>query len=177
MATVQSVILGFFILNVMQWNIRNLDLANTESKYPAKYDFILGLVGLTQNWGMFSPYPLNWDGWFLISGKTKSGRVVNLSPGAEEEDEISAERPKKIWAMYGNERQRKYMMSLASYSSLPWRPYYVRAVALDWARRHPEDELGELDIVFFYEITLPDGSSTAIERSPIWHSNAPSSGL
>jgi hypothetical protein len=175
-ATLQSAILAFFILCVLQWNIRNLQAETAETVYPAKYDFILTLVGLAQNWGMFSPYPLNWDGWFLIRGRTASGRIVNLSPGAEEDDTISEERPKEIWRMYGNERQRKYMMSLASYSSMLWRPYYVRAVALQWARKYPMDPLAELDILFFQEITLPDGRSTTPEKFPIWHSKSPSSG-
>jgi hypothetical protein len=172
----QSLILAFLIINALLWNVRNLDLANTERVYPAKYNFILALVGLDQNWGMFSPYPINWDGWFLISAKTTSGRTVNLTPGAMPNDAISEKRPKEIWRMYQNEHQLKYYMSLASHASLNWRPYYVRAVALQWARNNPQDPLTELDIFFFQELTMPDGSSTPPEKFVIWHSENPGIG-
>lgn len=174
---VQGALLLFFLLVTVQWNRRLLDLEHWEKVYPVKYDFILTLVGLDQNWGMFTPFPFNWDGWFLISGKTLSGRTVNLTPGAKPEDAISEERPADIWRMYKNERQRKYMMSLANDSSVSLRPYYVRALALDWARKHPGEDLVELDIVFFQELTQADGSSTPPQKVPIWHSTNPSLGI
>jgi len=176
LAPLLNFLLLFFLFNVLLWNRRNLHLEEKERFYPSKYDFILNIPGLDQNWGMFSPYPLNWDGWFLITGKTKGGRVLNLSPGAKLDDPINEERPAEIWKTFANERMRKYYMSLASYSSLPWRQYYIRAAALEFAHSHPGEALAELDVVFFQEIAQPDGTSTKPERIPIWHSNNPAWG-
>ncbi|MFN8391869.1 MAG: HTTM domain-containing protein [Bdellovibrionota bacterium] len=157
----------FFVTTVL-WNIRTLDFERGQKYLPVTYNYLLELVGLDQNWGMFAPYPMNWDGWYQIVGRTVSGRAVNLSPGANAEDPITDERPERIDRMYSTERWRKYMMFLAERNSAPWRGAYMRALVASWAAAHPNDVLQNVEMYFWFELTLDEGSSP-VEKQHLWH--------
>ncbi len=156
----QAAALIFFFLNVLCWNIRTLDFKRWAVYYPRAYNFVLELVGLDQQWGMFAPHPMTWDGWYLIVGKTAAGATVNLTPGSNPEDPVSEERPLKISAQYRTERWRKYLMTLASKDGEAHRPLFARALLFKWGTEHRKNPLRSIEIYYFEETTLPNGSSS-----------------
>ena len=171
----RAVALAFFFLAVVLWNIRTLDPKNGNKYYSSDYNYILELVGLDQNWGMFAPYPMTWDGWYEISGTTFSGRKVNLTPGAGINDPISEARPDRIDLMYRTERWRKYLVFLSDKENGLWRGQFVRGLLFRWADSHPNDLLKTVDMYFWLEYTLIDGS-TPPEKIHIWLYQAPETG-
>ncbi len=168
----QSAALIFFLANVICWNLRTLHWERWHKIYLYKYNFILVLVGLDQTWGMFSPYPINWDGWYLVTGETRRGRKVNLTPGSKPDDPISDERPSEIARMYRTERIRKYHMSLADSAGAPIRPMYAQGLINRWNESNRRDRLKSVDIYFFMERTLKEGSSPP-EKMHLLHYDSP----
>lgn len=164
-------LLGYFGL-VLLWNIRSLDWVKYKAIYPAEYNFILELVGLDQNWGMFAPYPMNWDGWYVIAGITKSGRTVNLSPGRAVDEPVTDVRPERIAAQYPNERWRKYMIFLATNENYLWRGPFTRAILNRWAAVNPDDPLRSVEINFWLKRTTDDGPA-APEKYLLWRYDDP----
>gem|GEM_PF-7000589 len=66
------------LLYITAWNLRTTDFNRRDDYFPTtlnKYGF---MFRLDQYWSMFAPYPLEDDGWFVVSGKTKSEQRVNL---------------------------------------------------------------------------------------------------
>ncbi|MCC6953193.1 MAG: HTTM domain-containing protein [Deltaproteobacteria bacterium] len=173
---VRGTLLLFVLVHVAFWNLRNLDERSWSEIYPRSDDYVLKLLGVDQNWAMFSPYPLTGDGWFQISARTASDRIVNLSPGAAPDDPITEDRPRSINEMYPNERWRKFMMMLVTPEGAGWRPPFIRALALKWRREHPSDPLKSLDLHFFQEVILPNCESTPVEKLLLAHSDAPEFG-
>jgi hypothetical protein len=146
----------WFFANVILWNVRGLDFRRFEKFYPRSENFVLESVGLDQYWSMFAPYPIDWDGWYEIVGKTASGRVVNLSPGKSPDDSLDERPPTRVDLMYRTERWRKYMMGMAAKGAEWWRPLFVRALRLRWNERTPEDPLASVDVYFWLWSTPPD---------------------
>jgi len=174
---VRGTLLACVFMHVLFWNLRTLDYQKWSPLYPNEYNYVLKLLGLDQNWGMFSPYPLTGDGWFRISARTASGKIVNLTPGSKPSDPITDARPARIDLMYPTERWRKYLMMLVKPESASWRPLLIRALALRWADAFPNDRLVRVDVDFFQEIMLPWCESTPVELLHLAHSDAPESGV
>lgn len=165
---VRDLTVVWFFANVILWNVRGLDFRRFERLYPRSDNFVLESVGLDQYWSMFAPYPIDWDGWYEIVGKTASGRIVNLSPGASFDDPLSEQRPARIDLMYRTERRRKYMMGLAASTADGWRPFFARALRLRWNARSPDDPLASLDVFFWLWLTRPD-APTSPEKVLLCH--------
>ena len=124
-------------------------------------------TGLDQNWGMFSPYPMNWDGWYEIHGVTRSGRTVNLLPRAMPDDPLAIDRPASLAAQYADERWRKYMMGLVPPENAHLRPLFANALQARWRLNHPEDPLRSLEINYFQELTQLEGDAPATKLA-LW---------
>jgi len=164
----RAAVLSFYFAVVTIWNVRTLDFTRYVKVFPRELNGLLELIGLDQEWSMFAPYPLNWDGWYQIPAATRSGRIVNLTPGMNPNDPLTDARPVRIEKMYRNERWRKYLMSLADVANISWRPGYARALASRWAEDHPDDPIINMDINYFLERTSLEGTSPP-RKLRLWH--------
>ncbi|MEC8025691.1 MAG: HTTM domain-containing protein [Myxococcota bacterium] len=112
-----------------------------ELKLPASSRWLGELIGIDQQWDMFSPMPFVNDGWFLIAGVTSEGHIDFLWPHKTEIQSNSADmspdgafltmdKPSHISDLYSSQRWRKYWMNL-------WYPQYEphRKRALDFMCR------------------------------------------
>ncbi|MBL8826032.1 MAG: HTTM domain-containing protein [Planctomycetaceae bacterium] len=90
------------------WNVRIVwpGLKSLERLKPL--DPVLIVPRLDQSWGMFAPYTLTEDGWWVMVGTLDDGRQVNLWNPAEP---VSDDKP-DLRAAYVDERWRKYFMNL-----------------------------------------------------------------
>lgn len=125
---------------------------------------------ITQNWGMFAPYPYKSDGWYVIPGELRDGTRLDLFTNSE----VSFEKPKRVSAMFPTTRWSKYYRSLRRPKYRKLMPYYIRYMVRDWNRNHhPEEWISEFKMVFMREKTLPDYEVSEPEEVVLWRYKRP----
>ena len=156
----QSAVVGFILVYVFFWNVATLP--NSHLKISERFRSIGEALGLSQAWTMFTPYPLKDDGWYVIPGKLKNGKQVDLFRDGKE---ITWAKPALVSATYKNFRWQKYMMNLWRNDYRQYRPYYAQYLCRDWNAHHsPELQLDELQIYFVVEMTLPNYEYSTPEK-------------
>lgn len=126
------------------------------------------ILRLDQSWGMFAPFPVKDDGWFVVEGTLESGAKVDVR--ALDKSPASFEKPELVSAAYTNQRWRKYMMNLWQVSFKDHRLYYARFLCRGWnARFTSQDQLDEFHLYYMKELTLPDYRPSTLEKVDVWH--------
>jgi len=122
------------------------------------------MIGLDQVWNMFAPFPAKDDGWYVIPGKLRNGRVVDLFRG---ENAVSFSKPTYASLEYKNHRWRKYIELVRKRELL--QPVYARYLCGQWNQRHSGGEtLEELEIIYVLEWTQPSSEYSPIERRSVF---------
>jgi hypothetical protein len=116
---------------------------------------------LEQNWGMFSPFILKDDGWFVYSGFTNNNTHIDIQHGGEK---LTYEKPKNIVSEFESDRWRKYQENYVFNNNNYIRPYYCKYLIKKWNTEHPEKHITELAIFFMKEVSLPDYKTKPIEK-------------
>jgi len=147
-----SLLIAILLLYVFLWNVAGLPSAGL--RMSERFYAIGQILGLEQRWAMFAPAPLKNDGWYVIPGKLKNGKEVDLFRNGEE---ITWAKPMPVSATYKDVRWQKYMMNLWGRDFAKYRPFYAQYLCRDWNARHSADtQLEELRIYFLMEVTLPN---------------------
>lgn len=145
-----SLTLVAVLLYVILWNVANLPTPPLRLAGPVRSAAYV--LGLDQTWAMFAPSPLKDDGWYVIPGRLRNGKAVDLFRNG---GDVRWERPHSVSGSYPNTRWRRYMMMLPNH--LEYAPSYARYLCRNWnGRRADEERLEALEIVFVVERTLPD---------------------
>ena len=151
-----------FFVFVFFWN---LGTVNHRYAVPYKYQGYGIMLGLDQYWNMFSP-PLTDDGWYVIPGKLRSGKEVDVYRGGS--SPVDWNKPETVYQFYKNTRWRKYLMNLWSAGNANYRLYYGQYLCRDWNAHHQVNELlDEFEIFFVREMTRPNQTAKA-EKVSIW---------
>jgi hypothetical protein len=156
------------LLYCFAWNLGNEGLAPKSLRVPEEMKWVGTTLGLDQSWQLFAPKPLTDDGWYVIEGHFRDGRVRDIFQGGRE---LSWAKPKNVAKTYRNQRWRKYLMNLWLAENSGYRLPYGQYLCRKWNRfvQGPEDELTEFDIVFMLEETNPDGSEFLPKKTVIWN--------
>jgi len=130
-------------------------------------------IGLTldldQRWDMFAPNPLTYDGWYVVDGRTRSGRQVNV---VHPERPVTYEQPASIADQYPNERWRKYLMNLSLRENYDYRLYYGRYLCRSWNLGRPLSDpalLVRFDIYFMAHQNSIAHPPTGFSKDLLWH--------
>jgi hypothetical protein len=112
------------------------------------------VLRLEQSWGMFSPYILKDDGWFVYSGyhKTK-GKYIDIK---NNKDFVSFKKPTPIINEFESDRWRKFQENYTFNNNNYMRPFYCKYLINTWNKKHPKDSISDLTIFFMKETSLPD---------------------
>jgi predicted DCC family thiol-disulfide oxidoreductase YuxK len=162
----QDAVVVFFLAYIFLWNLRTLNFPKYSKIFPRELNFVGEIFRVDQMWSMFSPFPLIDDGWYVIPGKLKDGREVDLF---QEGRPVSWEKPDDVAAMYKGERWRKYMMNLWDKDNAEHRLYYGRYLCRLWNSQHRgEEELQTFKIYFMREGTLPNYQKSKVEKVLLW---------
>ena len=104
------------------------------------------VLSLEQNWGMFSPYILKDDGWFVYSGyhKTK-GKYIDLK---NNKDFVSFTKPTPVINEFDSDRWRKFQENYTFNNNNYMRPFYCKYLINTWNKKHPKDTMSDLTIFF-----------------------------
>jgi predicted DCC family thiol-disulfide oxidoreductase YuxK len=156
----QGTFVALLLLYVFFWNLATIP--NSGYRISERLRSIGEFLGLAQAWTMFTPSPLKDDGWYVIPGKLKNGREVDLFRDGKE---MSWAKPLLVSATYKNFRWQKYLMNLWSNDYRQYRPYYAQYLCWDWNSRHASElQLEELQIYFLLELTLPNYEYSTPEK-------------
>jgi len=139
----------FFILYIFLWNVRTLDVSLPF--FPSQANSIGILLGINQEWNMFSPHPLKEDGWYVIPAKLRNGKEVDLF---KEGQPVSWQKPPLVSAIYTNDRWRSYMMNLLlDEAGEALAPPYAGYLCREWNSSHSfGEQLMQFDINFMLKI-------------------------
>lgn len=166
LAPAREALVVFLMLYCLAWNWANESCSPGWLRLPEGARWFGRSVQLDQSWQLFAPLPMTDDGWYIIEGRFRDGRVLDLFRGG---DEISWEKPPRVADTFRNQRWRKYLMNiwLSDYSD--YRLAYGQYLCRKWNRNQPyESQLLEFDIIFMLEETQLDGREKIPEKQTIW---------
>lgn len=152
-----------FLLMVLLFSLAT-NLANLPNfKYaPAdSWMYFNNALKLDQFWGMFSPNVYKTDGWYVYRGIKSNDSIwdiYNDKPG------LDLTKPKDIDKMYPTDRWRKFAENYQKNDFNFLRPYYCRYLIREWNKKHPENKIEGLNIIFILEESLPDYKTKPIKQ-------------
>lgn len=101
---VKNVFVALCVGYIGLWNLNTLP--GQKGVMPQGAVWVGELMGLTQEWSMFAPYPGMANGWYVIRGNFASGEALDVWQNRA----VSYEKPKSIQENFGNDRWTKYLM-------------------------------------------------------------------
>ncbi|RQH25828.1 HTTM domain-containing protein [Okeania hirsuta] len=123
------------------------------------------ILRLDQRWGMFAPYPSREDGWYVIPGKLKNGKKIDLFKNGQP---VIWDKPLLVSSTYPNVRWRKYMMKIWLKRHAAHRLYYGKYLCRDWNSKYKgEEQLDNFEIFFMSEKTLPNYQTPELKKVSI----------
>jgi len=150
-SAIMNGVIGFFFVYALVHNATSL---TARGRPPFPLSEVGSILRLQQEWRMFSPYPPNDDGWWVVPATLRDGSVVNLYNG---EEPVSWETPENIAATYGI-RWKKYLHNIWSYDKFrPKLAFYADWLRRRWNEEHgPERHVTSLEIYYRLEWTRED---------------------
>jgi hypothetical protein len=155
-------VLVFLIFFVFDWNFSNLSFIH--SRLSDNLRFIGYGLRLDQNWGMFAPGVFKDDGWFILEGVQKDGKLVDLLTGKEP----VYSKPACIVSMFKSDRWRKYTENLIFSENEFMRGYYCNYSKRIWNEKYPDQYVKTLRIIYMGEFTLPDYRYSLPQKNILW---------
>jgi predicted DCC family thiol-disulfide oxidoreductase YuxK len=134
---------------VFAWNFSNGPLAKFQMS--ERWRSIGYVLRLDQIWNPFSPSPPKASEWYVIAGKLKDGKVLDLLRNG---DNPSMQPTREHFSNY---RWRKYFEIVGKPNNLDRLRDYARYACRDWNRRHnAHEKVIELEIDWLIMQTLPN---------------------
>jgi hypothetical protein len=126
------------------------------------------ITRLEQRWDMFAPQPLVYDGWYVVAGRLTDGRDVDVLAGAEHP--VTRAKPEHVYAMYEDQKWRKFLVNLTGDEFTSLRLWYAGWLCRQWndSGEHSA-QLKEFVIYFMIEPTPPPGGTTTATERPLWY--------
>lgn len=126
-----------------------------------RFIYLNNALKLDQFWGMFSPGVYKTDGWYVYRGIKSNDSIwdiYNNKPG------LDLTKPKDIDKMYPTDRWRKFAENYQKNDFNFLRPYYCRYLIREWNKKHPDNNIEGLNIIFILEESLPDYKTKPIKQ-------------
>lgn len=105
------------------------------------------IFAIEQSWYMFaSPIPVGH--WYLMAGKLKNGKIVELSNGGKE---FTFEKPYAPATLYKNRNWVNYiaMISYEAKDSKTYLPLLAKYLCMEWNKKHKNEDEKLVEIEFF----------------------------
>ncbi len=126
-----------------------------------KMVYVTNSLKLEQYWGMFSPNVYKTDGWYIYRGIKQNDSIwdiYNDKPG------LDKTKPVDIDKMYPTDRWRKFAENFQKNDYNFMRPYYCKYLIREWNKKHPENKIAGLNIIFLLEESLPDYKTAPLKE-------------
>lgn len=153
------------IVYIFLWNLSSI----VHVPFQPWEDALGITLDLDQRWDMFAPNPLTYDGWYVVEGRMRNGRQINV---VHPERPVSYEQPASIADQYKNERWRKYLMNLSLSENTDYRLYYGRYLCRSWNLGRSSTDpvlLIRFDIYFMAHQNSIQHPPVGFNRDLLWH--------
>jgi hypothetical protein len=124
------------------------------------------ILRLEQNWGMFAPYILKDDGWFIYSALDKDLKYIDIK---NNKDTVIYSKPKHGVCEFESDRWRKFQENYTFNNNNYMRPFYCKYLLNKWNNEHPKKPILDLTIFFMKETSLPDYKTKPIVKTAVCH--------
>jgi len=162
-----SALMLFFVAYTLFWNIGTLG-NRVGVLEPVRW--IGNLLRVDQHWGMFAPSVFKDDGWFVLLGRTVSGKEVDI---AHPDEPVSYEKPAVVSDFFKNDRWRKFHENMLLVRNNHFRIYYCAYLTNQWNKkqRQPDNRIPNLKIIYMKEVSLPDYQVAPIKKEVLFECN------
>ncbi len=143
------------MINLTQVKISPYELEPSVMKYGA-------ILRLEQSWGMFSPYVLKDDGYYVFSGTAYNDKQIDVK---HHKNYVLYTKPTPVVAEYESDRWRKFYENYTFNNNNYMRPYLCNALLKNWNINTPKNKITELTIFFMKETSLPNYQTKPIEKN------------
>lgn len=151
-----SLIGGMIFGMILIWNLDRWP-GRTQTSLPPWFQRIFQSTYLQQKWIFFEPDPPRDGGWWIVSGRTRSGNLVDvfhltpMKPVWTKPEFISSEMKDSRWVkVYSNiwlKENEKFRKHLAAY------------LCREWSSLYPEDPLVNLEVDYLYYRPEPENDN------------------
>ena len=140
-------------------------VARSPIRIPARVAPVGQLLNLRQNWRLFAPTPLRVYTWYVVEGRLRDGRSIDLWTGQP----VTWEKPASPQPSINNVRWRPYMRYLTHERQRSLRPYFASYVCRSWNESHQASAaLEEVTVFSLDEPISLDGSAKEIRKTLLW---------
>lgn len=122
------------------------------------------VLRLEQNWGMFSPFILKDDGWFVYSGFNSEHKFIDVK---HQIDSVSFKKPIAAVTEFESDRWRKFQENYTFNNNNYMRPFYCKYLINKWNKEHPDNYITDLTIFFIKETSLPDYKTMPVTKTAV----------
>jgi hypothetical protein len=119
------------------------------------------VLRLEQNWGMFSPFILKDDGWFVYSGFDQNHHYIDIKHNTSS---VSFKKPNPVVCEFESDRWRKFQENYTFNNNNYMRPFYCKYLINKWNQDHSDNKISDLTIFFIKETSLPNYQTKALEK-------------
>jgi hypothetical protein len=130
---------------------------------PLPVFYACNSLKLDQYWHLFAPVPRRIDSWFIVYGRTRSGKEIDL--WEPEPKELSWERPEHVTYTLRSHRDRVFGTALETSATEPIKRSYLQFKARTYNEAHPDDPLVTIRAIAMQQITELDYKWT--EPTPV----------
>jgi hypothetical protein len=122
------------------------------------------MLRLEQNWGMFAPYILKDDGWFVYSARSTNSGYIDIK---NNRTTVAYSKPIYGVGEFESDRWRKFQENYTFHNNNYMRPFYCKYLLNKWNKEHPENPIIDLTIFFLKETSLPDYKTKPIVKTAL----------
>jgi hypothetical protein len=136
-------------------------------RFPVFWGKVASLTQLSQQWGMFAPYPRTDDGWYVIEGVLMDTTRIDLWRGYGAPTDA---KPANVAAAFRDSQWRKYLSNLWFAAFSGNRIYFGRYLCRTWNETHAGSKRVNLIFInYMLETTPPPGQPLPTPRKlQIW---------
>lgn len=168
-----SVFFGLCFLYSVAWNIRATNFTKYARYFSTSWNGPGQFFHLHQYWAMFSPKPAVKGGWIILSATKKESKLDSKSESKIETFNkvesvpvkidlwqggklVNMEKPHEYSDTFPGFRHRKLIENLIFKSKgKPHLKKYLQYWCRKWNKKHPENEIKDIEFVYMEVITPP----------------------
>ena len=158
---------GLSLLILLYLSVSNIaGIRSIEFEIPRQIDWVGTFFGVQQHWHMFDPDPFLHDVWYVIPGRLKNEREIDIY---NDDPIVRWEKPSNVSYTYQNNRWRKYLSSIYKSKNRDLRFYYGEYLCREWNNAHSGPEQLETFKIYFMEESTPHPEqSLVVKNQLIW---------